>query len=323
MDAAYVDDLLARVPDFRRAYEPDGLTIDEFDVRPDRPDAALVHRGVPRPPGHDPRPGAAEPGRSSSLTRVSRASGARARWRWRTLAHVSDRPRAHQHETSAPHGPDHPHDHGPDADHVHAPHDHDVEGGHAHGADGHGHDHPTGRLASMVAAVVGHSHDPADSLDSALAGDRRGIRAVQVSLVALGVTAVLQLGVVLLSGSVALLADTVHNFSDALTAVPLWIAFAIGGRAATRSYTFGYRRAEDLAGLFVLAMILFSALFAGWESINRLIHPQAITNIPAVIVAGIIGFLGNELVALYRIRVGRRSGAPRSSRTATTRAPTG
>ncbi len=221
---------------------------------------------------------------------------------------MSDRPRPHQHETSAPHGPDHPHDHGPEADHVHAPHDHDVEGGHGSG-DAHGHAHPTGRLASMVAAVVGHSHDPADSLDSALAGDKRGIRAVQVSLVALGVTAVLQLGVVLLSGSVALLADTVHNFSDALTAVPLWIAFAIGGRAATRSYTFGYRRAEDLAGLFVLAMILFSALFAGWESINRLINPQPITNIPAVIAAGIIGFLGNELVALYRIKVGKDIGS--------------
>ena len=195
--------------------------------------------------------------------------------------HVSDRPRSHQHETSSPHGPDHPHDHGPDADHVHAAHDHDLEGG--HGSDAHGHAHPTGRLAGMVAAVVGHSHDPANSLDPALAGDKRGIRAVQVSLVALGVTAVLQLGVVLISGSVALLADTVHNFSDALTAVPLWIAFAIGGRAATRSYTFGYRRAEDLAGLFVLAMILFSALFAGWESINRLINPQPITNIPAII----------------------------------------
>jgi cation diffusion facilitator family transporter len=219
---------------------------------------------------------------------------------------VSDRPRGHQHETHSPHGPDHPHDHGPDADHVHAPHEHDVDAGHQGAA---GHAHGTGRVAAVLGAVVGHSHDPGDSIDSALAGDRRGIRAVQVSLVALGVTATLQLGVVLVSGSVALLADTVHNFSDALTAVPLWIAFAIGGRAATRSHTFGFRRAEDLAGLFVLAMILFSALYAGWESINRLIHPQAITNIPAVIVAGIIGFLGNEAVALYRIRAGRQIGS--------------
>ncbi|HEY3333896.1 MAG TPA: cation diffusion facilitator family transporter [Candidatus Limnocylindrales bacterium] len=234
---------------------------------------------------------------------------------------MSDQPgvpvpaRAHQHETAAPHGPDHPHDHGPDADHVHSPHEHDVDGGHGHGVDGgaghalHGHEHPTGRVASLVAAVVGHSHDPADSLDDALAGDRRGIRAVQISLVGLGITAVLQLGIVAISGSVALLADTVHNFSDALTAVPLWIAFAIGGRAATRQYTFGFRRAEDLAGLFVLVMILGSAIFAAWESITRLIDPQPITNIPIVIVAGIIGFLGNEGVALYRIRIGRQIGS--------------
>ena len=222
---------------------------------------------------------------------------------------MSDRPRAHQHETSAPHGPDHPHDHGPDADHVHAPHDHDVEGGHGHADGGAFHEHGHGRVASLLGSVVGHSHDPSDSIDSALAGDRRGIRAVKVSLVGLGITAVLQLLVVAISGSVALLADTVHNFSDALTAVPLWIAFVIGGRAATRSHTFGFRRAEDLAGLFVLAMILFSALYAGWESISRLIDPQPITNIVAVVAAGIVGFLGNEAVALYRIRVGRQIGS--------------
>jgi len=164
-------------------------------------------------------------------------------------------------------------------------------------------------MASILGSVVGHSHDPGDSIDDALAGDRRGIRAVQLSLVGLGVTALLQLIVVVMSGSVALLADTVHNFSDALTAVPLWIAFAIGSRAATRRYTFGFRRAEDLAGLFVLAMILFSALYAGWESIHRLIDPQPITNIPIVMLAGVIGFLGNEGVALYRIRVGKEIGS--------------
>ncbi len=217
---------------------------------------------------------------------------------------MTERARAHQHETEAPHGPDHPHDHGPDADHVHSEDEHDHVDG-----DAHGHQHRTGRLAWILGAFVGHSHDPGDSIDDALAGDRRGIRAVKVSLVGLGVTAVLQLGVVAISGSVALLADTVHNFSDALTAFPLWIAFAIGSRAATRRYTFGYRRAEDLAGLFVLAMILFSAVFAAWESINRLVDPRLITNIPVVILAGVIGFLGNEAVALYRIRVGREIGS--------------
>ncbi len=230
---------------------------------------------------------------------------------------MSDQPHAHQHETDAPHGPDHPHDHGPDADHHHAEHDHEHagtgdetgDGAAADAAGGHGHEHATGRVASILGVFVGHSHDPADSMDDALAGDRRGIRAVQLSLIGLGVTAVLQLGIVAVSGSVALLADTVHNFSDALTAIPLWIAFAIGGRAATRSYTFGYRRSEDLAGLFVLAMILFSALFAAWESITRIIDPRPITNIPIVILAGVIGFLGNEGVALYRIRVGRQIGS--------------
>lgn len=187
---------------------------------------------------------------------------------------------------------DHDHDHDHDNDH-----DHEHEHAHA------------GRLARLLDTVVGHSHDPGDSLDDALTGDARGIRALKLSLLALGITALLQLAVVLVSSSVALFADTVHNFSDALTAIPLWVAFAIGSRAATRRYTFGYRRAEDLAGLFVLLMILVSAFLVGWESINRLINPQPVTNIPAVIAAGIIGFAGNELVALYRIRVGRDIGS--------------
>jgi cation diffusion facilitator family transporter len=190
-------------------------------------------------------------------------------------------------------------------------HDDHPHGGGEHGHDHaeHGHDHPLGGIRGFLASLVGHSHDQSDSLDDALTSNARGIRAVKVSLVGLGITAVLQLGIVLISGSVALLADTIHNFSDALTAIPLWIAFAVGTRAATRRYTFGYRRAEDLAGLFVLLMILGSALLAGYESITRLINPVVITNIPIVIAAGIIGFAGNELVALYRIRVGREIGS--------------
>lgn len=173
----------------------------------------------------------------------------------------------------------------------------------------HDHDHADGRLRRLVGAVFGHSHDPGDSIDEALTSDRRGIRALKVSLVLLGGTALGQFAVVLVSGSAALLADTIHNFSDALTAVPLWVAFAIGGRAATRRYTFGYRRAEDLAGLFVLLMIAGSAILAAFESISRLVSPQPITNIPIVLMAGIIGFAGNEVVALYRIRVGRSIGS--------------
>ena len=192
-------------------------------------------------------------------------------------------------------------------DHQHAD---EAEDPHPH-ADEHAavHGHSHGQLRGFLASIVGHSHDPADAFDDNLTSSARGIRAVKVSLVGLGVTAVLQLGVVLISGSVALLADTIHNFSDALTAIPLWIAFALGTRAATRRYTFGYRRAEDLAGLFVLLMIAGSALLAAYESITRLINPILITNVPLVAGAGVIGFAGNEAVALYRIRVGREIGS--------------
>jgi cation diffusion facilitator family transporter len=114
---------------------------------------------------------------------------------------------------------------------------------------------------------------------------------------------------VLITGSVALFADTVHNFSDALTAVPLWIAFVLGRRAPSRRYTYGFGRAEDLAGVFIVAMIVLSALLAGWESVRRLVDPQPLEHAWIVVVAGVIGFAGNELVATYRIRVGRRIGS--------------
>ena len=161
----------------------------------------------------------------------------------------------------------------------------------------------------MIGLFKPHSHDAADSVDSALEESVQGVRAVKISLVGLGVTAVLQLLVVVVSGSVALLADTIHNFSDALTAIPLWIAFALGTKAATRRYTYGFGRAEDLAGLFVIAMITASAATAAIESIRRLIHPVAITHLGWVAAAGLVGFLGNELVAVYRIRVGRQIGS--------------
>jgi cation diffusion facilitator family transporter len=182
------------------------------------------------------------------------------------------------------------------------PDDHD----HDHGVH---HHHEGGGLRGVVASVVGQSHDPGDAIDDAMTADARGIRAVKVSLLVLAATATVQLAIVALSGSVALLADTIHNFSDALTAVPLWIAFALGGRAATRRYTFGYRRAEDLAGLFVLLMIAGSAVLAAWQSVNRLLNPQPIANVPIVAIAGIVGFAGNEAVALFRIRTGRTIGS--------------
>ena len=154
-----------------------------------------------------------------------------------------------------------------------------------------------------------HSHDASDSIDGALESSAAGIRAVKISLLALGATSIAQLVIVLISGSVALLADTIHNFSDALTAIPLWIAFALGRRAATRRYTYGFGRAEDLAGLFVIAMITLSAAIAAIESVRRLINPVAIDHLGWVAAAGLVGFIGNELVAVYRIRVGRRIGS--------------
>jgi cation diffusion facilitator family transporter len=118
-----------------------------------------------------------------------------------------------------------------------------------------------------------------------------------------------QIVIVAISGSIALAADTIHNFSDALTAVPLWIAFALSTKAATRRYTYGFGKVEDVAGLFVVAMITLSAVIAGYEAIQRLIHPQPIANLGWVALAGLAGFIGNEWVALYRIRVGRRIGS--------------
>jgi cation diffusion facilitator family transporter len=184
-----------------------------------------------------------------------------------------------------------------------AGHIHDHRHGHSHDARG-------GRFGAALREVFApHSHDASDSIDGALESSAAGIRAVKISLLALGATALAQLLIVAVSGSVALLADTIHNFADALTAVPLWIAFVVGRRAATRRYTYGFGRAEDLAGLFVVAMIALSAAIAGIESVRRLINPIEIDYVGWVAAAGLIGFIGNELVALYRIRVGRRIGS--------------
>ena len=154
-----------------------------------------------------------------------------------------------------------------------------------------------------------HSHEGLERTDAAMETSRDGMRVIWISLAALGMTAALQAIVVVTSGSVALLGDTLHNAVDALTAVPLGIAFTVGRRAATRRYTYGYGRAEDLAGIAIVALIALSSLLAGYEAIRRLAHPQPVSHLWAVAAAGFIGFLGNELVARYRIRVGRRIGS--------------
>jgi cation diffusion facilitator family transporter len=155
-----------------------------------------------------------------------------------------------------------------------------------------------------------HAHPLEAALDDAMRDTTaRGIRAVQVSLLALLATAALQLVVALLSGSAALLANTVHNFADALTALPLWLAYALGRRPPSRQYTYGYGRAEDLAGVAVVGAILLSALVAGAESWRKLLTPEPVTHLGWVVAAALLGFLGNEAVALYRIREGKAIGS--------------
>ena len=146
-------------------------------------------------------------------------------------------------------------------------------------------------------------------MDPSIATSERGIWAVKWSFVALFVTSLLQLGVVVLSGSVALLSDTIHNFGDAATAVPLWIAFALTRLGTSRRFPFGHGRVEDLAGVVVVLIILFSALVAGYQAIERLINPQPVGFLGALAAAAIVGFLGNEAVAIFRIRVGRKIGS--------------
>lgn len=148
----------------------------------------------------------------------------------------------------------------------------------------------------------GHTHGV---MDATIATTSRGIWAIKWSFALLAITAVLQLFVVAISGSVALLADTIHNFGDAATAIPLWVAFVLVRRKPSARFTYGLGKVEDVAGMLIVAIILFSAIFAGYEAINRLINPQPIDNILWVAIAGVMGFIGNEAVAVFRIRVGR------------------
>ena len=172
------------------------------------------------------------------------------------------------------------------------------DSGHRHGDHDHHHgDHDDGHDRGH-----GHTHG---IVDPSIATTERGIWAIKWSFVILALTAAVQMVVVYLSGSVALLADTIHNVGDAGTAIPLWIAFILARRKPTARFTYGYGRVEDLAGIVIVLIILFSALVAGYEAIHRLIAPRAIEHLAAVAAAGVIGFLGNEAVAIFRIRIGR------------------
>ncbi len=205
-----------------------------------------------------------------------------------------------------------PHHH--DSDHTHGGRGHPThDEAHDHGDGAHSHAHGNkwpSKLGHALGSLFGtHSHDHTQSVDQAMSDDRRGMRALVISFSVLMVTAVIQAGLVLVTGSVALWADTVHNFSDAITAVPLFIAFKLGRRAANRRYTYGYGRAEDLAGLFIILMILLSAVLVIWESVDRLLNPRPLSHLGVLFGAGVIGFLGNEAVAIYRVRVGKQIGS--------------
>ncbi len=206
------------------------------------------------------------------------------------------------------------HDHDRGRDEHHDPHDghgHDEDAEHHHGHedhDGREHDHAHGwwsRLLEAVPFLHGHSHAESN-VDTALEESDRGLWAVAASLLGLAVTAALQLVIAVLSGSAGLLADTIHNASDALTAIPLAAAFVLAKRAPTRRYTYGYGRAEDVAGVVVVGIIFLSALIAAYESIQKLIHPQHLQYLGWIAAAALVGFLGNEAVGAFRIRVGRR-----------------
>jgi len=149
----------------------------------------------------------------------------------------------------------------------------------------------------------GHTHGV---IDPTLATTERGIWAIKWSFVILAITALFQVAVVLVTGSVALLADTIHNVGDAATAIPLWIAFRLVRRGASPRFTYGLGRVEDLAGVVIVFIILLSAIVAGYEAIDRLMHPQPIQQLLWVAAAGLVGFIGNEAVAVFRIRVGRQ-----------------
>lgn len=205
-----------------------------------------------------------------------------------------------------PHHEHHNHDHNHDHDHHHHGHDHDHD---------HHHHHEGGNLLTTIAAALhlpGFTHEHSYTGlagDSAIRDNQLGIRTVKYALLALGITTILQVLIYIASGSVALLADTVHNLGDALNSIPLWIAFVLARRPPNKRYTYGYGRAEDVAGLLIVVSIAFSAAYILWESFQKLINPQPLDNLGWVALAAIIGFAGNEIVALMQIRVGRKIGS--------------
>jgi cation diffusion facilitator family transporter len=184
---------------------------------------------------------------------------------------------------------DHDHEHGEHGEHEHDhEHDHaeDAHGGHGHGHGGHGHEH--GRV------------------DADLYGNREGLRAVQISTAGMFAVAAIQFIIAGIGGSAGLFADALHNLGDVLTTVALWIAFVISSRAANQRYTYGYYRAEDLAGIFIVLVIIASAVAGAVESILKLTSGAVPTQLYLSMAAALVGVAGNELLAQYKISVGKR-----------------
>ena len=256
------------------------------------------------------RPHAPPPANSVQLETV-RPTGARQRFTFRDgsgyLESIEEIPEPHEFSVELTVGNDES-AHGGSVRFTEEAHGHAHHG--AHGHDDHGHDHSGGAgFLGWLRGLYGHSHDRSERVDAAMESNERGIWALKVSLVGLGATALFQLVVVLISGSVALLADTIHNFADAATSLPLWVAFALARRGANRRFTYGYGKIEDIAGVLIILIIFFSACVAAYESVLKLIDPQPMTHLGWVAAAAIIGFLGNEAVAVFRIRIGREIGS--------------
>ncbi|MDQ3744422.1 MAG: cation diffusion facilitator family transporter [Acidobacteriota bacterium] len=189
--------------------------------------------------------------------------------------------------------PGHNHSHGDTYSHSH-----DAHGTreHSHEEQGHGHDH----------GPHGHTHG---TIDASITATDRGLWAVKWSFVGLFATTLIQIVIFYFSNSIALLADTIHNLGDACTAIPLGVAFILSRRKPSKRFTYGYGRVEDLAGMAVVLTIFASAAWAGYESVNRFFHPKPVGYLWAVAAASVVGFLGNEGVALFRIKVGREMGS--------------
>ena len=174
------------------------------------------------------------------------------------------------------------------------------------------HNHPLDDQAGEIPSYTidngshGHTHGV---IDPDITSTTRGLWAVKWSFVGLMLTALFQVVVVVMSGSVALLADTIHNFGDASTAIPLGIAFLFARRKPSQRFSFGFGKVEDLAGIAIVLTIISTAVLAGYQSIYRLFNPQEVSFLWAVIAASMVGFIGNEVVAIFRIKVGKEIGS--------------